>query len=68
MDSWGWNRVADLSAVNTDEFLSGEDQTLRIELGIRPESYRVLYETCVSAQESVKRKWQAMKRAAGGSD
>jgi hypothetical protein len=62
LDSWGWNKAIALSDVLGDpDFLSGERSTLRFELSLRPESYKVLYDLTASSYEAMKAKSAAMR-------
>ena len=63
MDSWGWCKAAPHDLVLTDSYLFGESRTLKIEIGLRPESYRVMYDIGKSAYESLTRKYNALKES-----
>jgi hypothetical protein len=47
LDSWGWNKGISLKTLLGDgQYIWPDDDSLRIEIGIRPESYRVLAQDC----------------------
>lgn len=43
LDSWGWGCAADHDILTDPEFLHGENQSLCMEIGLRPESYKQTY-------------------------
>jgi hypothetical protein len=65
LDSWGWNKGISLKTVLSGgpdgQFLWPEDDSLRIEVGIRPESYRILAQDCAEKCESMDLKCAALK-------
>lgn len=63
MDSWGWCKAASHAMVLSDSYLFGENQALKIEIGLRPESYRVLYDICKDTYERINKKFHALKQA-----
>jgi hypothetical protein len=57
LDSRGWNKAVPLSALLGDpDFLCGDRSTLKFELSVRPESYKVLYEITASTYTALKPK------------
>jgi hypothetical protein len=68
LDSWGWNRAISLEDVLTDpDFLFGDRATLRCELSVRPESYKVLYDLTSASYEALKVKSAALQAPLGRS-
>jgi hypothetical protein len=66
LDSWGWNQAVALTELLGDpEFLFGERSTLRLEISLRPESYKVLYEITGAAYDAVKAKHAALRERGG---
>jgi hypothetical protein len=66
LDSGGWSRAVSLAVLLGDpDFLSGERSTLRFELSVRPESYKVLYEVTASVYDAIKAKHRTLREEIG---
>jgi hypothetical protein len=64
LDSWGWNKAIAIEELLGDlQILFGERLALKLELSVRPESYRVLFGLFNASYEKVKSKYDTLQKS-----